>query len=186
LDAPDYDKPVAQFRFDLDLPIFPEMRFYPKQAITASGLEMELDSVTVTPTFTQVYLCFPPPSFAPWTIGNQALLQIGEQQASLHHYRLLFDSSLGGDLRAGSEPYWAPPSKDGRCMKLGFPIGSSDSTSLTLTIPKLENIEPDILMTNQLLTDYPGLSPKEAYYTYLDEQGRTYKGPWTFNVELVP
>ncbi|HLO27916.1 MAG TPA: hypothetical protein VK249_02200, partial [Anaerolineales bacterium] len=71
-------------------------------------------------------------------------------------------------------------------MKIGFPIGSSDPTSLTLTIPELENLDPDILLTNQLLTNYPGLSEKEAYQTYLEEHGKTYKGPWVFKVELVP
>jgi DNA-binding CsgD family transcriptional regulator len=184
--APAYDQILAQFRFDVDLPIEPELRFYPKQASTAGGLEMFLDSVTVTPRFTQVYLCFPPPSFAPWTIASQSVLQMGEQEASASSFRLLFDSSLGGDKRAGSEPYWVPPTKNGRCLKAGFPIGSSNPTSLTLTIPELENIEPDILMTTQLLTDYPGLNAKEAYATYLEEHGKTYKGPWRFKINLTP
>lgn len=185
-DAPDYNQILARFRFDLDLPIYPETRFYPKQAVRANGLEILLDSVTVTPAFTQVYLCFPPPSHAPWTVGSQAVLQMGDQESSLYNFRLLFDSSLGGDKRAGSEPYWAPPTKNGRCMKIGFPIGSNNPDPLTLTIPELESLEPDILMTDQLLTDYPGLSPKEAYSAYLEEHGSTYKGPWIFTVELEP
>ncbi|HSL47112.1 MAG TPA: response regulator transcription factor [Anaerolineales bacterium] len=184
--APDDTATLAQFRFDVDLPIYPEMRFYPKQTVTANGLEMLLDSVTVTPVFTQAYVCFPPPGFAPWHIGSETVLQFGEQEASLYNFNLLFASDLGGDRRAGSEPYWAPPTKNGRCMKIGFPIGSSDPASLTLTIPELENLEPDILMTDQLLTDYPGLAPKEAYATYLEEHDRIYKGPWVFQIELVP
>ncbi|RPJ27150.1 MAG: LuxR family transcriptional regulator [Chloroflexi bacterium] len=184
--APEYNEILAQFRFDFDLPIYPEVRFYPKQVITANGLEMLLDSVTVTPTFTQVYLCFPPPSFAPWTIGSQTVLQTGEQEASLYNFRLLFGSDLGGDMRAGSEPYWVPPTKNGRCIKIGFPIGSSNPIFLTLTIPELEKEDPDILMTNQLSIDYPGLSEKEAYHTHLEEHGNIYKGPWIFTVELKP
>jgi hypothetical protein len=189
LDAPGYDQTVAQFRFDLDLPIYPEMRFYPKQTITANGLEMLLDSVTVTPTFTQVYLCFLAPSYAPWTIGNQTVVQMGGQEASLHNFTLLFDSYLGGDKSFGQEPYWISPTKNGRCMKGGFPIGSTKPTSLTLTMLALENLmpyaSPDTPL-DQLPTLYPGLSPKEAYYTYLDENGYTYKGPWEFTVELKP
>jgi DNA-binding CsgD family transcriptional regulator len=186
MDAPNYDETVAQFRFDLDLPLYPERRFDPKQMVVANGLEILLDSVTITPTFTQAYLCFPPPSFAPWQIGSQTILQLGKQEATLYNVRLLFGADLGGDLRAGSEPYWTPPTKNGRCMKIGFPLGSSNPTSLTLTVPELENIEPDILMTGQFLTDYSGLSAKEAYYTYLAEHGKTYKGPWIFTVNLTP
>ena len=184
--APEYDKILARFRFDFDLPIYPEARFYPKQTVTANGLEMLLDSVTVTPTFTQVYLCFQPPSYAPWTIGSQTVLQIGEQEASLYNSNLLFSSSTGGDRRAGSEPYWVPPIKNGSCVKVGFQAGSDVPISLTLTIPKLENLMPylDINSFFQLPTLYPGLSEKQAYYKYLEEQGSIYKGPWVFTVEL--
>ena len=118
--APEYDQILAQFRFDFDLPIHPEVRFYPKQVITANGLEMLLDSVTVTPTFTQAYVCFQPPSYAPWTIGRQTILQIGEQETSLYNSNLLFSSSTGGDRRAGSEPYWAPPTKNGSVSRSDF------------------------------------------------------------------
>jgi DNA-binding CsgD family transcriptional regulator len=184
--APEYDKILAQFRFDFDLPIYPDVRFYPKQVVAANELEILLDSITVTPTYTQIYLCFPSPSFADWNIGNQSVLQIDGQEAYPNYFRLLFDSVIGGDRIAGSEPYWIPPIKNGRCIKSGFPIGSSNPTSLTLTIPQLEKSEPDLLATNQLLTDYPGMSEKRAYYKYLEEHGNVYKGAWTFTVDLLP
>ena len=101
-------------------------------------------------------------------------------------FRYLFGSDLGGDMRAGSEPYWAPPTKNGRCIKIGFPIGSELPTSFTLTIPELEDMDPNIFLSHQLATDYPGLSPKDAYYNYLAEHDKLYKGPWVFNVELNP
>jgi len=182
-DAPAYDQTVAQFRFDFDLPIYPALIFHPKQAVTVNALEMLLDQVTVTPTFTQVYVCFPSPSYADWNIGSQSTLQVGEQEATPYNFRLLFDSALGGDRRAGSEPYWVPPVKNGRCIKSGFPIGSSNPTSLILTIPQLEKSEPDILLTNQLAINYPGLSEQQAYYTYLEEQGNISKGAWVFKME---
>jgi hypothetical protein len=184
--APALNETLAQFRFDIDLPLYQPKIYHPKQVVTANGLEIILDQVTITPDFTSLYLCFPPPSYAPWTIGSQSVLQIGDQEASLHHDKLLFGSDLGGDRRAGSEPYWAPPVKNGRCFKAGFLIGSSDPTSLTLTIPELENSAPDVLLTKQLLIDYPGLSPKQAYHKYLEEQDNMYKGPWTFSIDLVP
>jgi hypothetical protein len=176
---------LAQFRFEVDLPIHTPTIYRPQQTVTASEIEILLDQVTVTPNFTLVYLCFPPPSFAPWTIGSRSVLEIDGQQATLHHDKLLFGSDLGGDRRAGSEPYWSPPVKVGRCERIGFPIGSSQAASLTLIIPELENADPAVLLTDQLLRDYPGLSPKDAYHTYLEEHGALYKGPWKFTVDLT-
>jgi DNA-binding CsgD family transcriptional regulator len=183
--APEYAKILAKFRFDFDLPINPDVRFYPKQTISASGLEMLLDSVTVAPTYTQIYLCFPSPTFADWNIGNQSELQIGDQKANPDNFTLLFDSVIGGDRRAGSEPYWTPSIKTGRCIKNGFPIGSRNPNSLTLSVTQLEKSEPDILVKNQLLLDYPGLSEKQAYYKYLEEHGNIYRGPWIFKINLA-
>jgi hypothetical protein len=184
--APEYEKILARFRFDFDLPIDPEVRFNPKQTFTANNLDILLDSVTVTPTFTQIYLCFPSPSFADWNIGNQSVLQIDGNEASPNNLSVLFDSAIGGDRTAGSEPYWIPPIKNGRCVKSGFSIGSDNPTSFTLTIPQLEKSEPDMLVTNQFSMNYPGLSEKQAYYKFLEEHGNVYKGGWVFTVNLIP
>lgn len=187
--GPDYEKIVAKFRFDFELPIYPEVRFYPKQVVKANGLEILLDSVTVTPTFTQVYLCFEPPSFAPWTIGRQTVLQIGEQEAYLHNASELFSSATGSYWGTRSEPYWVPPVKNGSCHKIGFQAGSTNPTYLTLTIPDLENLSPYLSNENplaQLPTLYPGLSEKQAIHAYFEENGYTHKGPWKFTVELKP
>lgn len=182
--APDYASIRARFRFDVDLPIQPDVRFYPKHTATANGLEILLDSVTVTPDFTQIYVCFPTPSFADWQIGSQTALRLDGREANPTAFRLLFDSGLGGDRSAGSEPYWVPPIKQGRCIRSIFPMGSENPDSLTLTIPQLEKTDPEILVRNDFSTNYPGLTAKEAYYTYLEEQGNIYKGPWIFNIEL--
>jgi len=187
--APDYNQILAKFRFDFDLPIYPEERFYPKQAVTANGLEMLLDSVTVTPTFTQIYLCFEPPSFAPWVVGRQTVLQFAEREAELYNVSELFSSAAGNYWGTRSEPYWAPPVKDGSCYKIGFQAGSINPTSFTLTIPDLENLSPYLSNENplgQLPALYPGLSEQQALHKYLEENGYTYEGPWKFTVELKP
>ena len=177
--ASDYTETLAQFSFDFDLPIYPEVRIYPKQTVTANGLEILLDSVTITPMFTQAYLCFQPPSHAPWAIGSQTVLETEDQEISLYNARELFNSATGGDRTAGSEPYWAPPVKNGSCSKIGFQSGSSNPASLTLTIPALENLMPYIYEENplgQLSTLYPGLSEKQAFQKYLEENDYTYIG----------
>jgi hypothetical protein len=186
VDQPDYNKKLAQFSFDFDIPLHPEVRFYPKQTVTANGLEILLDSVTVTPSYTQIYLCLPPPSFAPWTIGVQTTLQIDEQEVLLFTASGLFSSATGSYWGTRSEPYWVPPVKNGNCYKIGFQAGSTNPTSLTLTIPSLEKLELEVAFMDQLAANYPGMSIREAYSKYLEEHGNTYKGPWVFNVELTP
>lgn len=184
--APNYDKIRARFRFDLDLPIYPEVRFYPRQTVTANGMDILVDSVTVTPIFTQVYLCYQPPSDAPWTIGNDAVIEIAGHEAIIYNASGLFSSFTGSYWGTDSEPSWVPPVKNGLCDKIGFQLGTSNPTSLTLTIPELENILPYLQSPIDLDTLYPGLSKRQAYHTYLEENGYTYKGPWVFTISLVP
>ncbi|HEX2996562.1 MAG TPA: response regulator transcription factor [Anaerolineales bacterium] len=185
-DAPAYDQTLAQFRFDFDLPIHTASIFNPKQIVNANGIDILLDQITVTPMFTQIYLCYPSPSFADWLIDSEAVLELDGQTTTPYSFHALFDSAIGGDRRAGSEPYWAPPVKDGRCLKSSFAIGSANPPSLRLTIPQLIRSDPDVLLTDQLVTAYPGMSPKQAYHKYLEEHGNIHKGPWIFNIELVP
>lgn len=185
---PDYNRILASFRFDVDLPIYPEVRFYPKQTVSVNGIDMLLDSVTVTPTFTQVYLCFQTPSDDPWTMGDDSAVKIDGQETRLYQSSGLFSSFTGS--YSFSEPYWTPPVKTGSCYKIGFQTGTSNPTSLRLTVPEIENLMPfiqnpdvDLIRLSEL---YPGLSQREAYHTYLEEQGATHKGPWMFDVELKP
>ncbi|HET9824067.1 MAG TPA: hypothetical protein VFP87_01970, partial [Chitinophagaceae bacterium] len=158
--APEDKTILAKFRFDFDLPIHSDTRFYPKQSAITDNLEILLDSITVTPSFTQIYLCFPPITYAPWTIGHQSMLKIDGQEAYPIFLSELFNSETAENLSARSEPYWTSPIINGRCLKSLFPIGSSNPTSLTLTIPQLENLMPyandEYLQISKL---YPGLSP---------------------------
>ena len=68
------------------------------------------------------------------------------------------------DRRAGSEPYWAAPVKNGRCLKIGFAIGSETPSMLTLTIPALEKSDPDILMTEEIEVGRHGIYIEKGFY----------------------
>jgi len=182
---PNYEETVAQFRFDLDLPIYPEVRFYPKQMVTANGMDILVDSVTVTPVFTQVYLCYQPPSNDPWMVGNGAIIEIAGHEAPIYNSSQLFSSFTGSYWGTLSEPYWVPPVKNGVCDKIGFPVGASNPTALKLTIPDLENILPYLRSPIDLDSLYPGLNKRQAYHAYLQENGFTHTGPWVFEVDLV-
>lgn len=177
---------LAKFSFDLDLPIYPEVRFYPRQTVSANGMEMLVDSVTVTPLYTQVYLCFQPPSNEPWTLSNETVLQLaGKEATPLYNSNELFSSFTGSYWGTHSEPDWVPPVKNGSCHKIGFQTGTVNPTSLTLTIPDLENLIPLLQEPIPLDTLYPGLSRRQAFHTYLEENGYTYKGPWVFELDLI-
>jgi len=174
----------ADFSFHFDLPIYPGLIFNPKQTVTANGMEILLDRVTVTPGFTQIYLCYRNPSFADWEIGSESVLQVDGQQTTPYSFDVLYDSAIGGDRTGGSEPGWTPPIKAGRCVKYRFTIGSTDPKSLTLTIPQLEKSVADILATDQLATAYPGVNARQAYHQFIVEHGDVYKGPWEFSVSF--
>jgi hypothetical protein len=181
---------LAEFGFDFEIPLVEETRFQPKQTVTANGLSMLLDSVATRPGFAHVYICVRPPTYAPWTLGSNTTLRMGDQEVSLYTASELFDSHTGSYWGIQSEPYWIPPTKTENCYKLGFEIGSATPTSFTLTIPDIVNplVEQDqnIFLPDMLATNYPGLNTKDAYHTYLQEQGNTVKGPWIFEVTANP
>ena len=90
---------------------------------------------------------------------RQTVLQIEEQQADLYNVSELFSSATGSYWGTRSEPYWVPPVKKGSCYKIRFQTGSSNPTSLTLTIPELENLMgygTNESPLSQLPTLYPG------------------------------
>ncbi len=116
---------LAHFSFDLDLPVHPALTFEPKQTISPLILEVLLDRVVITPAYTQVYLCYQKPDNLDWMPGYDTTLKLGDQQAKRQAYNLLFDSTMMGGGDKGGELHWIPPVQDGRCVKLGFPIGDA-------------------------------------------------------------
>jgi hypothetical protein len=141
---------LAETHFPVDLTVYPAVAFDPMQTVTANGVEMLLQRIKVTPSYTQIFLCYQKPSSADWMVGSGASLQIGEDTANPGSYSMLFDPDFGGDPRM-SEPDWAPPVNTGRCVKLGFPIGHHNQPeSMTLTISELEQSVPEGIPDDQL------------------------------------
>ena len=141
----------AEVSFNLDLQVYPAITFDPLQTVTANGVDMLLQRVKITPSYTQVYLCYQKPSSADWMIGGTSTtLQIGADKANPGAYSLIFDQEFGAGLKT-SEPGWFPPANPGRCVKLGFPVGHhNQSESMTLTIPELEQSVPEAIPNDQL------------------------------------
>lgn len=141
---------LAVAHFALDLSVYPAIVFDPMQTVTANGVEMLLQRIKITPSYTQIYLCFQKPSSADWTPGSTASLQVGADKANIGAYALIFDPDIGGSLK-NPEPGWAPPIKTDRCVKLGFPVGHHyQPESITLTISELEQSMAEVIPNEQL------------------------------------
>jgi hypothetical protein len=202
--------PLADFQFDLDIPVYPELTFHPKQSVWANGIEILLDRVVITPAYTHAYLCYIQPTEGDWIIGQDTTMSIDSQAANLGTYGLLFDKSLG-DGSKGGEPGWIPPVQNGRCVKIGFPVGSAHPKSLTLNIPALEQSTPEVIPEEDLDVAYlrlkaegiemewhtvdhgaypefkslpEGMSEEEAYRQFIRALGYVHPGTWTFEVLL--
>jgi len=202
----------ANFRFDLDLPVAPALTFEPKQTISPLILEVLLDRVVITPAYTQVYLCYQKPDNADWGVGSDATLKIGNQQAAMNSYSLLYDSTMS-EGNKGGEQGWTPPVQDGRCVKVGFPIGDAHPQSLTLTVPTLEQSLPEVIPADRLALAYQelgsqgiemewhvvdhgaypeykklpaGMSEEQAYHKFIEALGYVYNGGWKFDIQLNP
>lgn len=139
------------FTFDLDLPVYPAKEIQVGQTRSANGLEMRLEQLIVTPSYTYAYLCFQKPDTGDWYLSWQGTnLLIGNAQFSSESADLLFDSDLPRDsyLINSPDPDWTPPITQGRCLRAGFPLGHHNKPeTLTLTVRGLE------LTTAELLSD---------------------------------
>jgi hypothetical protein len=135
--------PLAQFSFDLDLPVYQALVMEPKQVITANGLEMMLQTVKVAPSYTVVYVCYQKPTPADWMLGDGVSLQIGNDKIGKDTDMLLFDSDFG-DLGKGPEPGWKSPVETGRCVKIGFQVGHHGKPdTMILAVDELQQSMPE-------------------------------------------
>ncbi len=201
---------LADFQFDLDIPVSPRLVFDPKQSVSASDVEILLDRIVVTPSFTQAYLCYVPPTDADWGINSDATLKVNSQAGNMYSYDLLFDDQLVNEGKSG-EPGWAPPVKVGRCVKIGFQVGDAHPKSLTLTIPALEQSIPEVISEQDLAAAYKklkaegidmewhqvdhgaypeykklpeGMTGEEAFRHFAEALGYVYSGDWKFELSL--
>ena len=141
----------AQAHFTLDVPVYPAIVFDPMQTVTANGVEMLLQRIRVTPSFTKAYLCFQKPGQADWGIGHMSTVKIGEDTGTLTAATLLFDAPVTGYMPTNPEPGWVSPVQIGRCLAAGFTVGHHGKPEvLTLNIAGLEQSAPEVIPNDQL------------------------------------
>jgi hypothetical protein len=141
----------AEAHFALDLPVYPAIVFDPMQTVTANGVEMLLQRVKITPSFTKAYLCFQKPTQADWGIGSASTLKIGEDTGTISYSIFLFDSENIGNMPKNPEPGWVAPVQTGRCLAAGFTAGHHGRPEvLTLNITGLEQSAPEVIPNDQI------------------------------------
>ncbi|MBL8099061.1 MAG: hypothetical protein JNK81_07750 [Anaerolineales bacterium] len=140
---------LSSFEFDIDLPIKSALILNPNQKIAVNGVEMLLEKLLISPAYTKVYLCYNKPTNADWGIGGDVELTVDSQKGYLSTYSLLYDTD-NGDVGKNIEPDWSPPIEEGRCIKLGFPIGNESPQSITLRIPTLNQSMPEAIPEDEL------------------------------------
>ncbi|HCK67297.1 MAG TPA: hypothetical protein DHW49_13630 [Anaerolineae bacterium] len=143
----------SNFEFNIDLPIKSFEILDLNQTVEANGVTMLLEKMIISPAFTKIYLCYNKPTNADWGIGgirgDGTELSTGSQSGIMNSYLLLFDSELG-DMGKSAEPDWIPPIQDGRCVKIGFPIGDETPQSIQLKVFNLERSMPEAIPEDEL------------------------------------
>jgi hypothetical protein len=203
------------FTFDLDLPAYPALIVNPAQSVISEGLEMRLERLEITPSFTRAFLCYQKPSQADWMLSyDNMVLQIGQTQAHLSDYSLLLDEDYGLLER----PEWVTLAGKARCVKAGFAIGHHNQPeTLFLMVNGLEQSTPEAIPDDQLqmarqklrqqgiemdwvtfsgtggggagpkITQKPdGMTDEEVLKRFYEALGYYYPATWTFTVNITP
>src|SRR5258705_12180605 len=104
-------------------------------------------------------------------VGRSASLQVGKDTSGLDAYQLMFDPAMG-DMGKGLEPNCTLALPDGRCVKVGFPVGSHDRAEmLTLTVGALEQSAPEVIPDDQVKAAREKLNPAGIEIDYITFSG---------------
>lgn len=182
---------IATFHFDFTLPFYPSVTIEPELSVAANGINMTLEWMKVSPSSTEVSICYDLPSRDEWE--PEATLKIGDfEPVSISIY-----SSDG------------PADDARRCVQLSFPAPYERKPTLaTLTIDRL--VTPKDYFTNaetarqklaeqgiavefhtdeysanyEVLSAPEGMSDEELYRLIGDSLREIYPGPWIFSVQI--
>lgn len=140
---------LSSFEFDIDIPVKSTLILNPNQKTVVNGVEMLLEKLLISPAYTKAYLCYNKPTNADWGVGGDVELTVDSQKGYLSTYSLLYDTDYG-DVGKGIEPNWSLPIEKGRCIKLGFPIGSENPKLIELNILNLQQSMPEAIPESEL------------------------------------
>lgn len=166
--APDFAASVAAFHFNLDLPVYPNLTLEPAALVTANGIEMRLEKLEISPSYSLVTLCYQKPTHtgnSDWGIFRDATLQLGGYTVSLDQYALLADADYTLKHPSGL----VLPEGMGRCVEIGFPIGhrnQAGQAAFTLIIPTLQLSLPEVIADADIAAANQKLAGEGLEFTY--------------------
>lgn len=144
------DHKVGNFHFDFETEIFPLLSLTPNQSVTANQINMRLEKLEITASFTAATLCYSKPSPSDWGV-SRTTLKVGNQETLNNSYSLVFDSDYGGYQGVPPQPKDFPQIQEGRCVQLEFLSGHGNKSGLvTLIIPRLEQSMPESIPDTEL------------------------------------
>jgi hypothetical protein len=207
------DHKVGDFHFDFETEIYPLLEFTPSQIVTANNIEMRLEKLEITTSYTTATLCYSKPSPKDWMI-DRSILKTAKKEEGNNTYSLIFDLDYGGNFGETPISEEALQLPSGRCVQVEFLIGHSNQPRpFTLTIPRLEQSVPEVIPDDEIVAarekllpqgidiswkvaDYvagpvynklpEGMTTSEAYELLLDALGYIHEGPWEFRIDVNP
>jgi len=182
---------IATFHYEFTVPFYPSVTIEPKFSVAANGINVELEWMKVSPSSTEVRICYDLPSSGDWQ--PEGTLKIGDSEpVSISLY-----SNDG------------PVDNVRRCVRLSFPAPYDHKpTTATLTIDRL--VTPMDYFTNteiarqklaeqgivvefhveensagyEVLSNPDGISDEEVHRLIGDSLREAYLGPWIFPVQI--
>jgi len=149
---PETHTPLANFHFDLDLPVYPETGVEPGLVVTANEIKMGLIRLEMTPSYSVVKLCYEKPTHgmdSDWGIPYGTALWVDGVEAPMAGYSLVNDADYGlkHPDNTDSMEGW------GRCVKLDFAVGhhgQNTPVNVRLEVPALEKSWPEVVPDDQV------------------------------------
>lgn len=144
------DHKIGIFHFEFQSQVFPLTSLSPGKSSTSNQIQMTLEKMDITTSFSVVTLCYSKPSTNDWMVSRATLLA-GGQETQNNSYSLIFDADYGGYMGAYPQPDGFLPPQDGRCVELEFLSGHGNHPgNVTLMIPSLEQSMPEVIPDSEL------------------------------------
>lgn len=166
---PKFTTPMAAFHFNLDLPVYPGLTIEPASSVTTNGIEMRLEKIVMSPSYSQVTLCYQKPTHtgnSDWGIFyNNVSLHLGNYTVPMDQYVLLADADYEMKKPGGFQL----PEGMGRCVEIGFPIGHRNQaapSTFKLSIPSLQLSIPEMIADADIAAANQKLAAEGLEFSY--------------------
>jgi hypothetical protein len=192
---------IGNYHLKFQVPVYKGMTIAPEQTVDANGLSMRLETIKLSPSYTNVLLCYDPPNsnLAPeendWI--PDATIKIGETEP------VIFSNFIddGGNIRQSEY-----------CANLGFDVFyDMQPTIIEFVVERLSTSPPDLLSKEleisakeylqrcgievdfrrnekgydwKIVNKPSDMTDSDAYDRVIESLITTLEGPWVFVVEV--